>query len=199
MMKATPLAAIAAVLLCVLCPARRSQELETSTGAEHYARAKDPKWYAKQIVPLRQELIDIDQQIHDILQARQGDARGTTGAVNLDKAPEGVDTQADLSLLQQRRTHVLQRISEIEDEARRNEVAPGAVRAAEGSVGEPGTSSDANDEAQIDTPEITETKEALRQQREHLERAKNEANLLERELNLDTHTVYSNAEYAAQK
>jgi chromosome segregation ATPase len=32
----------------------------------------------------------------------------------------------------------------------------------------------------------------LRQEREHLERAKDEANLLERKLSLDTHNVYSN-------
>jgi chromosome segregation ATPase len=143
-------------------------------------------------------LLDIDQQLRVIRQARKGDARATTGAVELDKEPESVDTQADLQRLQQRRTQVLQRISEIEDEARRNEVAPGAVRAAEGLVAEGGASTDANLE-EIDTPEIAETKEALRNEKEHLERAKNEANLLERELNLDKHTVYSSPEYAVQK
>lgn len=192
-------ATLAALLLCILCSTSRSQQVsEPKDTAEHYVTAKDPKWYAARLVPLRQELADIDQRIRVIRQAGKGDARVTTGAVDLDKEPEGVDIQGDLQTLQQRRTQVLQRIAEIEDEARRNEVAPGAVRAAEGSVAEGGTSTDAS-EAQIDTPEIAETKESLRQEKEHLERAKNEGNLLQRKLNLDTHTVYSNPEYTAQK
>jgi hypothetical protein len=190
--------AVAGLLLCVVCPVSRSQA-ETGTVEQHYVRAKDPKWYAQRLVPLRQELADIDQQIRAVRQARKGDARATTGAVNLDKANEAVDTQADLSLLQERRTQLVQRVSEIEDEARRNDVAPGTVRAAEGSVAEGGTSSNANEDARIDTPEIAETKEALHKEQEHLERAKNEANFLERKLTLDTHTVYSTAEYTAQK
>jgi hypothetical protein len=187
----------AAVVFLWLCPVASAQT-NTISDEQHYVRAKDAKWYAKQLDPLQRELLDIDQQLRVIRQARKGDARATTGAVELDKEPESVDTQADLQRLQQRRTQVLQRISEIEDEARRNEVAPGAVRAAEGLVAEGGASTDANLE-EIDTPEIAETKEALRNEKEHLERAKNEANLLERELNLDKHTVYSSPEYAVQK
>jgi hypothetical protein len=190
-------AAAAAVLFLWPCPIASAQT-NTISDEQHYVRAKDPKWYARQIDPLQRELMEIDQQIRVIRQARKGDARATTGAVELDKEPESVDTQADLQRLQQRRTQVLQRIGEIEDEARRNEVAPGAVRAAEGLVAEGETSTDAN-LAEIDTPEIAETKEALRNEKEHLEHAKNEANLLERKLNLDKHTVYSSPEYAVQQ
>ncbi len=201
MVRAIPTtAAVAVVLLCVLCPiasAQQSEQTNTISDEQHYVTVKDPRWYAKQLVPLRQELTDIDRQIRDIRQARKGDARATTGAVDLDKEPEGVDTHGDLQLLQQRRTQVLQRISEIEDGARRNQVAPGAVRTAEEAIKEGGAPADANNE--IDTPEIVETKEALRQEKEHLERAINEANLLQRKLDLDTHTVSSNPEYTLQK
>jgi hypothetical protein len=100
--------------------------------------------------------------------------------------------------LQQRRTQVLQHIGEIEDEARRNEVAPGAIRTQE-SAEESGTASAANDDTPISSPEIAEAKESLRQEREHLERAQNEANLLQRKLDLDTRTVYSNPEYTLQR
>jgi hypothetical protein len=194
-------AAIAALLLLLFCSISPSQEVtgqkDTATDPEvhHYLRAKDPKSYAKQLVPLRQELAEIDQQLHAMREARK-DGLGTTGAVNLDKAPEGVNADADLLLLQKRRTEVLQRIFEIEDEARRNEIAPGAVGAEE-SIGETGATSDANDDMPISNPEISETKESLRQEKEHLERARNEANLLQRKLDLDKRTVYSNPQYTS--
>ncbi len=204
MAKAIPSrAAVAAVLVFLFCSTSLSQQVsgqkDTATDADvhHYLRAKDPKWYAKQLVPLRQELVEIDQQVRAMRQARK-DGRGTTGAVNLDKAPEGVNADADLLLLQQRRTQVLHRIADIEDDARRNELAPGAIRAAE-STQESGVASAANDDTPISSPEIAETEESLRQQREHLERAKNEANLLQRKLGLDNRTVYSNPQYTLRQ
>jgi len=194
--------ALATLLACLFCSASRSQEPSEQREAgndsvHHYVRAKDPTWYAKQLVPLRREMVEVDQQMRAIRQARK-DGRGTTGAVDLDKAPEGVNAEAALLLLQQHRTQVLQRISEIEDEARRNEVAPGAIRAEE-STEENGTSFVANDAMHNSSPEIAETKEFLRQEREHLEHANNEANLLQRKLDLDKHTVYSNPEYTLQQ
>ena len=132
-------AGIATVLLCLCSSVSPSQEpserkdITPDLSVHHYVRAKDPQSYAKQIVPLRQELVQIDQQIRTLRQARK-DGRGTTGAVDLEKEPEGVTADAQLFLLQQRRTLVLQRIAEIEDEARQNEVTPGAVRSAEDAI-----------------------------------------------------------------
>jgi len=196
--------AVGVLLLCSLSPLSVSQQQPPSEKGEgtdatihHYTRAKDPKWYAKQLLPLRQELVEINQQIRAMRQARK-DGKGTTGAVALDKAPEGVNADAELLLLQQRRTQVLQRVGDIEDEARRNDVVPGAIRAEESSE-ESRAAFDANDDTPVSSPEITETKESLRQEREHLERANNEANLLQRKLDLDTRTVYSNPEYTLRQ
>jgi len=205
MTKAIPsrAAVCAAFLLFLFCSISPSQEVSgqgdpaTDAAVHHYVRAKDPKWYAKQLIPLRQELAEIDQQIRAMRQARK-DGRGTTGAVNLDKAPEGVNADADLLLLQNRRTEILQRILEIEDDARRNDLAPGAIRAEESSK-EAGTAFVANDDAPITSPEIAETQESLRQQTEQLERAKNEATLLQRKLDLDKRTVYSNPDYSLRQ
>jgi hypothetical protein len=197
-------AGISTLLFCLCSSVSPSQQplerkdITPGLSVQHYVRAKDPKWYAKELVPLRQELVQIDQQIGTLRQARR-DGRGTTGAVDLEKEPEGVTADAQLFLLQQRRTLVLQRIAEIEDEARQNEVTPGAVRSAEDTIKESGVSADANDETGVDTPEIAQTKEALHQEKEHLERTTYEANLLQRKLDLDTHTVYSNPEYTAQQ
>ena len=197
-------ASVSTALLCLCSSVSWSQQAaewkDTTPDSfvHHYVRAKDAEWYGKQLVPLRQALVEIDQQIRTIRQARK-DGRGTTGAVDLEKEPEGVTGDAQLLLLQQRRTQVLQRIGEIEDEARRNAIAPGSVRTAEDTIKEGGTSADADKETDIDTPEIGETKEALQQEKEHLERSKKEENLLRRKLDLDTHKVYSNPEYTAQK
>jgi hypothetical protein len=191
-------AMLAALWVCLLCSSSRTQELSEQEHSEHYVRAKDPKWYAEKIVPLRRELVEIDQQIRVMRLARKG-GRETTAAINLDKAPEGVNADADLLLLQQRRTEVLQRVGDFEDEARRNGIAPGSVRSAEDAINVTGALADGTNEIDVDTPEIAETKEELRQAREYLERAKNEADLLQRKLNLDAHTVYSNPEYTAQK
>src|SRR2546425_617564 len=111
--------AVVAVLACVLCSVSLSQEpsdqRKTATDSvHHYVTTKDPKWYARQLAPLHRELVEIDQQIRAMRQARK-DGRGTTGAVNLNKAPEGVNADADLLLLEKRRAQVLQHISEIED------------------------------------------------------------------------------------
>jgi chromosome segregation ATPase len=195
---------VVVLLFCFFSPMSRSQEApsekkeDTSRTMHHYVRAKDPKWYAKQLVQLRQELEGIDQQIGVMGQARK-DGGGTTGAVALDKEPEGVSAEAELILLQQRRSELLRQISEIEDEARHNDVAPGAVRAEE-KIEESGTSNDSNENEEASkNPEIAETENALREEKEHLERVRNEADLLQRKLDLDKRTVYSNPEYTVRQ
>ncbi len=194
--------AVAAVLACVLCSVGLSQEPSeqrkpATDSVHHYATTKDPKWYARQLFPLHRELLEIDQQMRAMRQARK-DGGGTTGAVNLNKAPEGVNADADLRLLEKRREQVLQHISEIEDEARRNDVVPGEIRAEE-SIEETGAVTATNEDSPIRSPEITQTEESVRQEREHLERVKNEASLLQRKLDFDKHMVYSNPEYTVQR
>jgi len=79
-----------------------------------------------------------------------------------------------------------------------SDVAPGAIRAEESSE-EGGTAFLANDHAPIGSPEIAETQKSLRQQGEHLDRAKNEADLLQRRLDLDKRMVCSNPEYTLRQ
>lgn len=136
------------------------KDITPDLSVHHYVRAKDPKWCAKQLVPLRQELVEIDQQIRTFRLARK-DGRGTTGAVDLENEPEGVTADAQVFLLQQRRTLVLQRIGEIEDEARQNEVTPGTVRSVEDAIKESGVSANANNETGVNMPEIAETGSGL--------------------------------------
>lgn len=164
----------------------------------HYVRAKDPKWYAKQLGPLREEIARIDRQLRDISEARK-DGRGTTGAVALDQEPEGVSTDAQLELLQKRRAELVLKIDDLETDARRNEVSPGALRT-EVEPDKPETGSKApNDSAADEDPDIVEAENSIQDEKEHLERARKELDLLQRGLDLDQRQVYSNPNYLSNR
>jgi hypothetical protein len=163
----------------------------------HYVRVKDPKWYVGQLGPLREEIAHIDRQLKVIAQARK-DGRGTTGAVALDQEPEGVSTDAQAALLQKRRAALVSKIDELENEARRNEVSPGALRSdfelEKSEADEENANSDPSDD-----PKTTEVLDSLREAKEHLKRARNELNLLGRGLDLEKREVYSNPEYLSRR
>lgn len=164
----------------------------------HYVRAKDPKWYAKQLGPLREEIVRIDLQLRDISEARKG-GRGTTGAVALDQEPEGVSTDAQVELLQKRRAELVIKIDDLESDARRNEVSPGALRT-EVAPDNPGTGSkEPNDFAADEDPDVVEAENSIQDEKEHLERARKELDLLQRGLDLDRRQVYSNPNYLSNR
>lgn len=94
---------------------------ESSTGdtspsgtsvQEHYTPQKDPKWYARQLEPLRKELSRAESELKALQQARKY-GKGVTGAVALDQEPEGVSPEGQLEVLQQRRAELLQKIDEL--------------------------------------------------------------------------------------
>ncbi|HVS74706.1 MAG TPA: hypothetical protein VHE23_04710 [Candidatus Acidoferrales bacterium] len=163
----------------------------------HYMRAKDPKWYVSQLGPLREEIAQIDRQLKIIAQTRK-DGRGTTGAVALDQEPEGVSTDAQGVLLQKRRAVLVGKIDELESEARRNEVSPGALRSDfEPEKSEAGEAID--NSVPSEASEIAKVENSLRGAKEHLKRSRNELNLLQRGLDLEQREVYSNPDYLSRK
>ncbi|MGC0774449.1 MAG: hypothetical protein WB543_16060 [Candidatus Acidiferrum sp.] len=179
-------------------PAPSSDTGDTGPPPNHYVRAKDPKWYAKQLGPLHDEVARIDQQLSDFSQARNG-GRRTTGAVALDQEPEGVSTDAQIELLQKRRAELVLKIDDLESEARRNEVSPGALRT-EVEPDMPGAGSKTpNDSAVDEDPDIVEAENSIQEEKEHLERAKKELDLLQRGLDLDQRQVYSNPDYLSNR
>jgi cell division protein FtsB len=121
-----------------------------------------------------------------------------TGAAALDKEPEGVTTEAQAKLLQKRRAELVRKIEDLEGEARRNEIPPGALR----SEAAPDTSgmlpAEADDSAADEDPDVAETKKSLREGKKHLERAEKELDLLRRSLDLEQRQVYSNPEYLSR-
>jgi hypothetical protein len=167
---------------------------------KHYVRAKDPRWYVSQLKPLQAQVEQIDSQLRTLRQARK-DGRGTTGAVALDQDTEGVTTDAQIQVLDQRKKQLLLQIDDLEDQARRNGLDPGSVRsdipeASPGPAEAPGTAL-LSDKAASDEedPQITETENSIEQEKQHLERAQKEKELLQRTLDLQRRQVTANPEY----
>lgn len=175
----------------------------TSQGEKlekQYFRARDVNWYASQLKPLNAELDDIDAQLRGMRQARK-DGRGTTGAVSLDQEPEGITTDAQIKLLELRRTQVLKQIDDLEDQSRRNGLEPGNVRSAT-SQGTPNagevdsaTAGSVQEGSGQDEPKIVDAEQAIQREMEHLKRAINEKDLLQRNATLQRRQLTSNPEY----
>src|SRR5713226_3086470 len=192
---------LAARPLTNAAPSPASEESPLTTSVEkHYVRAKDPKWYVSQLKPLQAQVEHIDSELRTLRQARK-DGKGTTGAVALDQDTEGVTTDAQIQVLDRRRKQLLLQIDELEDQARHNGLDAGSVRsdtseASPGSPEAPGTAllSDkvATDE---EDPQITETESSIEQEKQHLERARKEKELLQRTLDLQRRQVVANPEY----
>jgi len=163
---------------------------------ERYARQKDPKWYARQLQPLREELIRAESELKAIQQARKY-GKSITGAVALDQEPEGVSPEAQMEVLQQRRAELLRKIDELEEEARHNEIAPGDLRTER--AAEEDNRNDANPGTTTrygrkPSREVKELESAVADEKEHLEHARKEMELLRRDETLEKQQEYSNPE-----
>ncbi len=175
-----------------LANASEASSLEGSTPAsnrESYRRAKDPKWYGRQLQPLREELAKIDADLRTLMQARKS-GNGATGAVALDQEPEGVTTEGQVTALQERRTQLQGRIDELEELARHNAIVPGELRVDYGPE-QPATLSGKNGSSSRKAKEL---ENSLAEEKEHLKHARKEAELLRRDQQLKKEQVYSNPE-----
>ncbi len=163
---------------------------------EHYSQQKDPKWYGRQLQPLRDELSRTESELKALRQARKY-GNGITGAVALDQEPEGVSPEGQVEVLQQRRAELLGRIDQLEEEARHNEIVPGELRT------EPAPEEDNREEANTGTTarngrkpnaEAKQLESSIADEKERLEHAKKEAELLQRDETLEKQQEYSNPE-----
>jgi hypothetical protein len=173
---------------------------QTTPAEKHYVRAKDAKWYVSQLKPLQAQIDEIDGQLRALRQARKN-GRGTTGAVALDQDAEGVSTDAQIEILEQHRKQLLLQIDSLEDQSRRNGLDPGDIRSdnseempSGASVNSAVSSSDKQASSEEDS-QIAETEKSIEREMEHLKRAKNEKDILQRNLDLQQRQVTSNPEY----
>ncbi len=157
-----------------------------SQETDHYTRFRDAKWYARQIQSLRDEVAKIDADLKTLVEARKS-GKGITDAVALDQEPEGVTSEGQMEVLRKRRVVLLRQIDALEDQGRHNAIVPGDLRKDYGPE-EPTTS------ARKPNREEKDLENTLAQEREHLEHARKEAELLRRDQKLKEQQEYSNPE-----
>ncbi len=153
----------------------------------HYSRVRDAKWYARQLQSLREEVAKIDADIRSLVEARKS-GKGITDAVALDQEPEGVTSEGQMEVLRQRRVLLVRQIDELEEQARHNAIVPGELRTQYGPE-EPETTS-----GRKLNREAKELENTLAQEKEHLEHARKDAELLLRDQKLKVQQEYSNPE-----
>jgi hypothetical protein len=157
-----------------------------SQETDHYTRFRDAKWYAPQIQSLREEVAKLDADLKTLVEARKS-GKGVTDAVPLDQEPEGVTSEGQMEVLRKRRVALLRQIDALEEQARHNEIVPGDLRKHYDHE-EPTTSDHKLNREEKDL------ENALAQEREHLEHARKEAELLRRDQKLKALQEYSNPE-----
>ncbi len=95
-----------------------------------YLTTQDPTWYAEQAARLRDELEYRQSQLRQYQQAID-DARNlreSTGGIDLVGDDFAITPEAGIEILQQRVTEVQEKLDDLEDLARRNDIPPGALR-----------------------------------------------------------------------
>ena len=95
-----------------------------------YLAIHDSEWYAQEAAALRGELERRQARLDEYRQAIE-DARSlktTTGGINLEEGNIGITPEAGVEILQQRATAVQEKLSDLEDLARRNDIEPGTLR-----------------------------------------------------------------------
>jgi hypothetical protein len=158
----------------------------------HYSRFRDSKWYARQLQSLREELAKIDIDVRSLVEARKS-GKGITGAVALDQEPEGVTSEGQMEVLRKRRVLLLRQIDELEEQARHNAIVPGELRTEYGPE-EPATPT----KGRLNR-EAKDLENSIAQEKEHLEQARKEAELLQRDQKLKAQQTYSNPEALSRR
>ncbi len=95
-----------------------------------YVRTQDPEWYAEQAANLRDELEYRQAQLRQYQQALD-DTRSlkvSTGGIDLVGEDFAVTPEAGIEVLQRRVMEVQERLDDLEDLARRNDIEPGTLR-----------------------------------------------------------------------
>jgi hypothetical protein len=158
----------------------------------HYSRIRDAKWYARQLQSLREEVAKIDADVRSLVEARKS-GKGITDAVALDQEPEGVTSEGQMEVLRKRRVLLVRQIEDLEEQARHNAIVPGELRT-EYKPEEPETTG-----GRKLNREAKELENTLAQEKEHLERARKDAELLQRDQKLKVQQEYSNPESPSRR
>jgi hypothetical protein len=117
-------------LICMV--GRMDEETSKSTSLpQPFVKTQDPEWYAEQAARLRDELERRKAQLDEYRQAIEEatSLKTTTGGINLDQGDTGITPEAGIEILQQRVSEAQSEFDALEDQARRNDIEPGTLRA----------------------------------------------------------------------
>jgi prefoldin subunit 5 len=173
-------------------PAEANLDSKDASIKLHYLRSKDPNWYAKQLTALRKQIDDIDHELRATAETVRSGKGGSVG-IALDKPREAATTDAQVEILRKRRLELVTKVNDLEFEAAKNDIAPGELRR---EVPDDTSSAAPAREVEGKSLDVKEAERTLKDQKEHLKRAKNELDLLSRRLDLDQREVYSNPNYS---
>lgn len=115
-------------------PARAQAAGEAAAGGPEKAGApealpkeKDPEWYRQQMGSLRAELERTEKEISRLRSFLANPSTGQAGLA-LNKENDSLSPANQIELLQRRRDEVKHQMDDLEDQARRNGISPGALR-----------------------------------------------------------------------
>jgi hypothetical protein len=166
---------------------------------EPYVKERDPNWYREQLAPLRAEMERIDGEIRQLREFR-ANGRGMTGGLAMDRPGLRLTPENEIEQLGLRRLELARQIAELEDIARRNDIATGAlVRASPDAMPVAPRTRQALTPQEIQ--ELEKRRELLEAQladeKAHLGTAEEELQLAERDDALHRQQFYSNPDYAS--
>ena len=101
--------------------------VELKIASEPPDRRAQPDFWQKEMAPLQAELARVEDQIARI-QRTLATGQGISNGVNLLDNSSRLSPENQIQLLGQRRSELLQKISDLEDEARRANIPPGWLR-----------------------------------------------------------------------
>jgi hypothetical protein len=110
---------------------RIEEATPTSASASgRYVKTQDPDWYSVEAAKLRDQLERRQAELGEYRQALDDvrSLRETSGGVNLVEGDVGITPQSGIEILQQRVNEIQAKRDALEDLARRNGIAPGALR-----------------------------------------------------------------------
>lgn len=176
-------------------PVSRENSSEADKN-EPYRREKDPKWYFRQLEPLRQELTRVENNLRVLSEAKRSGKAGT-GTIELDSEEAGLTTDGEITVLERRRDDLRKRIDDLEEQGRHNNILPGQMREnAETTRWSPDNSepNGSGRENQSESGVAKELQSRLADDKKRLDDADKELDLLRREQRLEEQKEFSKPE-----
>ncbi len=110
---------------------RMEEATPTSASAPGpYVKTQDPDWYAVEAAKLREQVERRRTQLDEYRQAIDDtrSLRKTSGDINLVEGDVGITPQSGIEILQRSVNETQAKLDALQDLARRNGIAPGALR-----------------------------------------------------------------------